>query len=247
VLIDGVPVVTEAFLRTVRLVSTARLRPPVLAALVEDPDDLVALAEIEGATSARLTAQSTGISGLRPNELVYDVPHANFINACFAYAKPREPNRFNGPNRGAWYAALQVATCLSEVSFHMTAFLAAAGDFHATVEYAEMYCSAAGDFLDLRQVPAHPSLGADTAVAYPLGNVLADQARANAVNGIVYPSVRHKGGTCIALLRPAAVQSVRQGDVYRLAWSGAPTPSIDGPGMDSRTDIAARTDDSDTH
>ena len=246
-LIDGVPVVTEAFLRTVRLVSTARLRPPVLAALVEDPDDLVALAEIEGATSARLTAQSTGISGLRPNELVYDVPHANFINACFAYAKPREPNRFNGPNRGAWYAALQVATCLSEVSFHMTAFLAAAGDFHATVEYAEMYCSAAGDFLDLRQVPAHPSLGADTAVAYPLGNVLADQARANAVNGIVYPSVRHKGGTCIALLRPAAVQSVRQGDVYRLVWSGASTPSIDGPGMDSRTDIAARTDDSDTH
>ena len=246
-LIDGVPVVTEAFPRTVRLVSTARLRPPVLAALVEDPDDLVALAEIEGATSARLTAQSTGISGLRPNELVYDVPHANFINACFAYAKPREPNRFNGPNRGAWYAALQVATCLSEVSFHMTAFLAAAGDFHATVEYAEMYCSAAGDFLDLRQVPAHPSLGADTAVAYPLGNVLADQARANAVNGIVYPSVRHKGGTCIALLRPAAVQSVRQGDVYRLVWSGASTPSIDGPGMDSRTDIAARTDDSDTH
>ena len=227
--IDGVPVVTEAFLRTVRLVSTARLRPPVLAALVESEVDRAALAEFEGESSARLTAQSTGISGLRPNELVYDVPHANFINASFAYAKPREPNRFNGPNRGAWYAALEVATCLSEVSFHMTAFLAAAGDFHATVEYAEMFCSAAGDFLDLRQAPAHPSLGADIATAYPLGNALADQARANALNGIIYPSVRHRGGTCIALLRPAAVQSVRQGDVYRLVWNGAPEPSINGP------------------
>ena len=227
--IDGVPVVTEAFLRTVRLVSTARLRPPVLTPLVAEADDLAALAEIEGATSARLTAQSTGISGLRPNELVYDVPHANFINACFAYAKPREPNRFNGPNRGAWYAALEVATCLSEVSFHMTAFLAAAGDFHATVEYAEMFCSAAGDFLDLRRVPAHPSLGTEIAVAYPLGNALAEQARANAVNGIVYPSVRRRGGTCLALLRPAAVQSVRQGDVYRLVWSGAQEPAVHGP------------------
>ena len=228
-LIDGVPVVTEAFLRTVRLVSTARLRPPVLLRLVEDADDLADLAEIEGATSARLTAQSTGISGLRPNELVYDVPHANFINASFAYAKPREPNRFNGANRGAWYAALEVATCLSEVSFHMTAFLAAAGEFHATVEYAEMFCSAAGDFLDLRRLPAHPCLGADIATAYPLGNALADQARGNAVNGIVYPSVRHPGGTCVALLRPAAVQSVRQGDVYRLVWDGTPAPTVDGP------------------
>jgi len=227
--IDGVPVVTEAFLRTVRLVSTARLRPPVLTPLADGEAELAALAEIEGATSARLTAQSTGISGLRPNELVYDVPHANFINASFAYAKPREPNRFNGPNRGAWYAALEVATCLAEVSFHMAAFLAAAGDFHATVDYAEMFASAAGDFLDLRDAPHHPCLGIDIATAYPLGNALADQARANALNGIVYPSVRHVGGTCLALLRPAAVQSVRQGDVYRLMWDGVREPTVDGP------------------
>jgi hypothetical protein len=227
--IDSVPVVTEAFLRTVRLVSTARLRPPVLSPLADGEAELAALAEIEGATSARLTAQSTGISGLRPNELVYDVPHANFINASFAYAKPREPNRFNGPNRGAWYAALAVQTCLAEVSFHMTMFLAAAGDLHATVEYAEMFASAAGDFLDLRAAPNHPCLGTDIATAYPLGNALADQARANALNGIVYPSVRHVGGTCLALLRPAAVQSVRQGDVYRLTWDGAREPSVDGP------------------
>lgn len=227
--VDGVPVVTEAFPRTVRLVSTARLRPPVLTPLVDGEAELEALAEIEGATSARLMAQSIGISGLRPNELVYDVPHAAFINASFAYAKPRQPNRFNGPNRGAWYTALQVATCLAEVGFHMTAFLAATGDFHATVDYAEMFASAAGDFLDLRPQPTHPSLGSDIAAAYPLGNLLADHARANAMNGIIYPSVRHVGGTCLALLRPAAVQSVRQGDVYRLVWSGAREPTLTGP------------------
>jgi len=227
--IDGVPVVTEAFLRTVRLVSTARLRPPVLTPLVAEADDLAALAEIEGATSARLTAQSTGISGLRPNELVYDVPHAAFINASFAYARPRAPNRFNGPNRGAWYAALAVETCLIEGSFHMTLFLAAVGDYTATVEYAEMFCSLAGDFLDLRQVPAHPSLDPDIAKSYPLGNALADGARAAGVNGIIYPSVRHAGGTCIVALRPAAVQSVRQGAVYRMTWRGEPTPEVEGP------------------
>lgn len=227
--IDGVPIVVEAFPRTVRLVTTARLRAAVLAALADTEDELADLAEIEGATSARMIAQERGISGLRANELVYDVPHAHFINASFAYARPQQPNRFNGPNRGAWYAALVVATCLAEVGFHLTNMLADAGDYNATVEYAEMFSSMAGDFLDLRQAPAHPALGADIATAYPVGNALADGARAAGLNGIIYPSVRHAGGTCIAALRPAAVQSVRQGAVYRMIWRGSPRPVIEGP------------------
>ena len=227
--IDGVPITTEAFPRTVRLVTTARLRAAVLAALVDGEDELADLAEIEGATSARLIAQDRGISGLKANELVYDVPHAHFINASFAYAKPQQPNRFNGPNRGAWYAALHVATCLAEVGYHLTNMLADAGDYNATVEYAEMFSSMAGDFLDLRKAPEHPALGADIATAYPLGNALADQVRAAALNGIIYPSVRHRSGTCIAALRPAAVQSVRQGAVYRMIWRGSPTPMVEGP------------------
>lgn len=227
--IDGLPVVTEAFPKTVRLVTTARLRAAVLTALVDDEDELQALAEIEGATSARRIAQDRGISGLAANELVYDVPHAHFINASFAYAKPQQPNRFNGGDRGAWYAALDVATCLREVGFHLTNALADAGDFNATVEYAEMFCSLAGDFLDLRQASDHPSLDPDKAKAYPIGNALADSARAAGLNGIIYPSVRHPGGTCLVALRPAAVQSVRQGAVYRMTWRGDPTPTIEGP------------------
>jgi RES domain-containing protein len=227
--VDGVPVVTEAFPTTVRLVSTARLREAVLAPLVDGAEELALLAEIEGATSARQLAEARGLSGLAANELVHDVPHAHFINAAFAYAKPRQPNRFNGPERGAWYAALDVETCLAEVGYHLTAALADAGDFKAIVDYAEMFCSLAGAFVDLRQVPDHPALDPDTAKAYPIGNALARGARAAGLNGIIYPSVRHRGGTCIAALRPAAVQSVRQGAIYRLTWRGDPTPTIDGP------------------
>jgi hypothetical protein len=227
--LDGVPVVTEAFPRTVRLVTTARLRAAVLAPLVDGDDELEQLAEIEGATSTRLIAEDRGIFGLAAHELVYDVPHAHFINASFAYAKPRQPNRFNGPDRGAWYAALEVETCLIEVGYHLTRMLADAGDYRATVEYAEMFCSLAGAFLDLRQVPAHPALDPDETTGYPLGNALAEGARACGLNGIIYPSVRHARGTCVAALRPAAVQSVRQGDIYRMTWRGDPTPTVEGP------------------
>nr|WP_245223981.1 RES family NAD+ phosphorylase [Rhizobium halophytocola] len=211
------------------MVSTARLREPVLSPLVDTDEELSALAEIEGATSSRRMAELGGISGLKANELVFDVPHAHFINASFAYARPRAPNRFNGQTRGAWYAALAVDTCLAEITFHMREFLRQAGDFHAVVEYAEMFCSLSGDFLDLRAVPDHPSLDPDIRIGYPAGNALAAEARREALNGIVYPSVRQEGGTCFAVLRPAAVQSVRQGDVYRLVWAGDPDPQTDGP------------------
>jgi hypothetical protein len=227
--IDDVPIVIEAFPTTVRLVTTARLRAAVLASLVDTDDELELLAEIEGATCSRLIAEERGISGLNANELVHDVPHAHFINACFAYAKPQQPNRFNGENRGAWYAALELATCLSEVGHHLANALADAGDFNATVEYAGMFCSLAGEFLDLRQAPSHPSLDPDKSKAYPIGNALADSARAAALNGIIYPSVRYKGGTRIVALRPAAVQSVRQGAIYRMTWRGDPTAMIEGP------------------
>ena len=69
--------------RTVRLVSTARLRDPVLLKLVPGAD-LDALAEIEGATSARLRTQETGADRLDRRELVFGLPHAHFINAAFS-------------------------------------------------------------------------------------------------------------------------------------------------------------------
>jgi RES domain-containing protein len=223
-LLDGLTVVREAFPRTVRLVSTARLRPPVLERLVS-AGDAAALAEIEGATSQRLLAESRGAEGIGRGEFLHGVPYANFVNAAFAYSKPREPNRFN-MGRGAWYAALDIETSMREVAWHMAEFLARSGELRGVVEYAEMFASMAGEFVDLRRTPAHPSLDPDPAAGYPAGNAIADAARAQGLNGIIYPSVRHAGGTCIVALRPHAVQSVAPGAVYRMEWSGDREPEI---------------------
>lgn len=225
-MLDGLTVTREALPRTIRLVTTARLRESVLLGLV-DAGDLAALAEIEGATSNRLVAQSRGAGEVQAYELVFGVPHAIFINAAFAYAKPRELSRFSGAERGAWYAAFALETSIAEVQFHLTEFLAATGKFEAVVDYAELHASFAGEFFDLRAHPGHPALDPAKATGYPAGNALADAARAGGLNGIIYPSVRHDGGTCIAALFPHAVQSVAQGDVYRMTWSGAPDPAVE--------------------
>lgn len=225
-MIDDVPVVREAFPRTLRLVSTARLREAALAPLIDDESELAELAEIESATSNRLVAEVRGAGGVTSGELLHGIAHARFINASFAYARPRQFNRFNGPDRGAWYAALDIETCLAEVGHHLTAALADAGDFHAIVDYSEMHASMAGEFVDLRGAGTHPALNPDPAEGYRSGNALASAARGRGLNGIIYPSVRQPGGTCIVALWPHAVQSVAQGDIWRLAWSGRPESKV---------------------
>jgi len=218
----GLPLVREAFPRTVRLVASARLRAAVLGPLADSGEELALLAEIEAATSGRLIAEERGSGALRPAELVHGVPHAKFINASFAYAKPRGPMRFNPADRGAWYAALAVETCIAEVGYHLTNALVDANDFNAVVDYGEMLASMAGVFVDLRQMPDHPSLEPDPAIGYPAGNAVAAAARVAGHNGIIYPSVRCAGATCVAALWPNVVQSVVQGALYRLTWSGSP-------------------------
>ena len=190
--------------------------------LVDDAAELDLLAEIEGATSGRLIAEERGLGSLSPDELVHGVPHARFINASFAYAKPRQPMRFNPANRGAWYAALGLETCIAEVGHHLTLALADVGDFNAVVEYGEMLASMSGVFVDLRDLADHPALDPDPATGYAAGNAVAARVRADGHNGVIYPSVRHTGGTCVAALWPNVVQSVVQGAMVRLTWRGNP-------------------------
>lgn len=224
-MLDGLTIARGAFTRTVRLVSTARLRPPVLEDIV--PADLLQdLYEIEGATSGRLNGQWRGTQGIEQTEFVYDVPHAHFINASFAYAKPSKPNRFNDGSRGAWYAALCVETCLAEVKFHIIEELSNINRFDTRVEYAEMHASFAGSYLDLTAANDHECLHPSPEVGYPVGNALAEAARSKGINLIQYPSVRHEGGTCFAALSPHVVQSVAPGDVWEMIWDGVPEPVV---------------------
>ena len=44
--------------------------------------------------------------------------------------------------------------------------------------------------------------------------------------GVVFPSVRHKGGTCVACFRPALVTNVRRSRRWRFTWQGGGPPAI---------------------
>ncbi len=214
---------------TVRLISSARLKPPALKPLVDSDAELALLAELESATNGRLTTQEAGTPAISAREFVFGVPNHSFINAAFAYTRPGG-NRFNRERRGAWYCGFEVETSLAEVTYHLTRALADAGDaFDNVTEFAELYADFNGAFCDLRGVnPAPRCLDRDVAVGYPAGQALADEIRtAQSALGVVYPSVRRPGGTCLAAFHPYVVQNVRQGGLWRLTWKGKAEPLVE--------------------
>jgi hypothetical protein len=73
-------------------------------------------------------------------------------------------------------------------------------------------------FHDLRGVAAFSdSLDPDS---YGASQDLARRLLAAGSHGIVYPSVRHYGGECVACFRPPLVANVRVAAHYVFTWSG---------------------------
>lgn len=222
------PTVELAQRDTIRLISTARLKEPVLLPLAPTQEALDDLADLESVTNGRLRAQESGLPDLDPRELVFGRAGYTFINAAFTHTRPGG-NLFNGEDRGAWYCAFDAQTSLGEVSYHLTRELEAIGRFENVTDYAELIADFFAPFHDLRVTDRslEPSLQPDPTVAYAAGQALALRLRKELIsNGIIYPSVRHADGVCLVAFRPDLVLNLRQGGMWRLEWQGNPTPTI---------------------
>jgi hypothetical protein len=102
----------------------------VLARLTDDPGELAALFELEGATNDRLLGEAGLLPGITVRELVFGLSYSHIVNAAFTHTRPGS-------------------------------------------------------------------------------------------GGVVYNSVRHKAGTCIACFRPALVNNVRKGSSISIAFDSA--------------------------
>lgn len=148
--------------------------------------------------------------GIGIHELVFGVSYAHIVNAAFTYAHPGG-SRFNGRDRGAWYAAFQLETAQAEVPFHRGRELQEINWPHAEVfEYVEYLADFRAEFHDIRKASGfRECLAPDSyAASQSLARILLEQGSA----GIVYPGVREeRHGECLACFRPALVMNVRKG------------------------------------
>ncbi|MBV9881323.1 MAG: RES family NAD+ phosphorylase [Gemmatirosa sp.] len=224
----GAPLPDTALVRrfdTHRLVPS-RYRPggeSVLALIADDDAHLADLFDLDHATNERLLAEHDRQPAIGRHELVFGVPGYRVVNAAFAHAHPLG-SRFNGPERGAWYAAFELETAQAEVAFHRSADLAEIGRFEDSVTYDDYLSDVSAALHDLRgDARFADCLAPDSYVA---SQELAESLLEAGALGVVYPSVRREGGTCVALFRPALVGNVRPEGTYRFTWAGGPEPRV---------------------
>ena len=223
---DGPPVVTLRQFDTCRLIPSrfADVEDSVLSPLADDSATLSDLFDLDNATNERLRGEYGGLPGIGVDELVFGVPNFRIINAAYTYPRP-EGSRFNDGERGAWYCAFEVATSLAEITFHKTVEYQEIDRFDDSVTYQALLADFTSTFHDLRGNDGYAtSLDPES---YIESQKLASQLLDAGSMGIIYPSVRAPGGTCLACFRPALVGNVRKGQAYRLTWSGSPTPVIE--------------------
>lgn len=219
-------------LTLVRQYDTHRLVPSrylaggdsVLAEIATDDAHLQAIFELDAATNDRLLAENHLLPGIGPEELVCAVPHAAVVNASFCHANPLG-SRFSGPDRGAWYAGFDLETSQREVAFHKAVQLAEVGRLEDSVTYDDYLADFSATFHDLRRAKRAYRDCLDPN-SYERSQQMAEALLGEGSLGVVYPSVRHDGGTCVAAFRPALVMNVRKGRTYRFTWSGTPVPKV---------------------
>ena len=196
----------------------------VLVRIADDDDHLQSIFDLDHATNDRLLAENDLLPGIGVDELVFSVPSYRIINAAFTHAHPLG-SRFNGQDRGAWYAGFALETSQAEVAWHKSLELAEIDWLNESVTYDDYLADFGGEYHDIR--------GGDnfsdcvSADSYVASQGLADRLLSEDSPGVIYPSVRHSGGDCLACFRPALVGNVRKNARYRFTWTGKPEPEVE--------------------
>jgi RES domain-containing protein len=196
----------------------------VLARIADDDTHLRDIFDLDNATNDRLLAENNLLPGIGIHELVFGIPYYRIVNAAFCHAHPLG-SRFNGPDRGAWYACFELETSQAEVAFHKSVDL-------SEVDWFEKEESTYDDYLADLSAELH-DIRKDTQFAdclapnsYVVSQSLAQRLLDAGSLGIIYPSVRRDGGTCLACFRPALVTNVRKEKTYKFTWNGKSEPEI---------------------
>jgi hypothetical protein len=215
------PIIAARLKDTHRLIPS-RYPPTGILDLIASPQDFEAVAELEGWTNDRISAELGVLSILPAGEWILGRANATAIMA--AYCHPNEAGgRFSSRDRGAWYAALSLETAIRETVFHRTKEIAESGILETSVQMRQYLADFETEFHDVR---AREFDACHAPNSYAAGQALGATLLENGSNGIWYRSVRNPGGECIVCFRPALVTNVRTGAHFEYRWEGHPEPKV---------------------
>jgi RES domain len=202
--------------RTHRLINSRYPTVGVFDDIARDADDLRAAIAIEALTNDRLTMANERLARLPDGEIVSGAG-ATLVMAAFLHAD-EAGGRFTDGTLGGWYAALEIDTAIAETLYHHTRRLRLSrGGFPARMDIRELVVKLNCDLVDVRGRTAFKK-AADYSASQAFGVGLRN---GRVENGIVFDSVRKRGGTNVCLLWPSKVPlPVVQAGHYQYQWDG---------------------------
>lgn len=196
-----------------RVISTKHPPLNILERVVR-PHQLDAAWYLEGLTNDRLRDEVGDISLVKPEDRVVG-RGSSIVMAPFMHIG--YPSRFSDGSYGVYYAARSLETAVRETAYHRARFLAATGEAAGEVDMRAYVGRVRRPLLDIRGVH-YRELHAPDDYTVPQAYALPRRQRGDW--GMVYNSVRHPGGICIAVFRPPAVSVPTQGPALAYVWDG---------------------------
>jgi RES domain len=201
----------------------SRFPPLSLFEDVADPADLEAVYAIEAITNDRLREEA-GELRLVPLEDRVSGPGTTPIMAAFTHVNP-EGDRFTDGSYGVFYASQSVETAVAETSHSRTRFLLATAEPAQELDMRIYAVDLTADLHDIRDLrDERPALYDPD--HYRAAQALAAVLRDAGSDGIIYQSVRHSGGVCVAVFRPRLLTNCRQERHLCYVWDGAAIATV---------------------
>ncbi|MES2217149.1 MAG: RES family NAD+ phosphorylase, partial [Pseudomonadota bacterium] len=179
-----------------------------------DPSEMEVLWEIESMTNERLRAE-TGDIFLVPAEDRVSGHGSSVIMAAFTHIG--KASRFSDGTFGIYYASLSYETAIRETVYHREQFLAAT---HEPAGEVTMRVYEGKIIQPLHDIRAPQYKKYHRVQEYSESQSYGKQLKDAKSYGLIYNSVRHPGGECIAALRPPAISIPIQSFHLRYAWDG---------------------------
>ena len=179
-----------------------------------DPELMDEVFVIEGRTNDRLREEAGEIS-LVPAEDRVSGPGSTPVMAAFTHIGNK--TRFSDGSYGVYYASNNQETAIKETRYHRAKFLSCTNEEPGEIDMRVYIGEVVKPMHDIRPAGFEVLLDPDD---WTPSQSYGMQMRISKSWGLVYPSVRHVGGECIAAFRPPAISIPKQGAHLSYVWDG---------------------------
>ena len=177
------------------------------------------LIELEQATNPRVRDEAGEIA-LVPLGRRVSGPNASWVMAPFTHIN-RNGSRFSDGSYGVYYAARSLQTAIRETGYHFARFAADSNDPPRREDMRVLLGSVSATLHDVSKLDEKTTRRILDPQSYTHSRPFAAELREDGSDGIVYPSVRDEGGSCIATFWPDVAGVPVQERHLQYEWDGA--------------------------